>query len=358
VNLLALRLQNQHITGAPLEKAEDAVRWLGAVQSQDYPGAKWSLGQRVRNATDPAIDAAFSSGTILRTHVLRPTWHFVTPADIRWMLQLTAPHVHALNAFYYRKLELDDALFRRSHKLFAKVLQSGTQLTRKELADILSKNGIVADKLRLAYIMMRAELDGLVCSGALRGKEQTYALLDERAPNATVLSREEALSELALRFFTSHAPVTVKHFAWWSGLSMADAKIGCELNKHRLTSEVINGQTFWFSERVPVRRTATPLTTYLIPEYDEALIGSKDLGVIDLPRARESKPWNDVWYRPVIVAGRRAGTWRRTIAKGSVVIEANLFASLNRSQAATLKTAVDRYGQFLQMPARLAKDPR
>jgi hypothetical protein len=358
VDLLAHRLHNQHLAGAPLDRPADAVHWLGAVQSQDYPGAKWSLGQRVKNATDTAIDAAFSSGTILRTHVLRPTWHFVTPADIRWMLQLTAPHVHALNAFYYRKLELDDTLFRRSHKLFTKALQGGTQLTRKELADILSKKGIVADKLRLAYIMMRAELDGLVCSGALRGKEQTYALLVERAPNAKVLSREEALGELALRFFTSHAPVTVKHFAWWSGLSMRDAKIGCELNKHRLTSQVINGQTFWFGARVVQKQKVAPLRTYLIPEYDEALIGSRDLGVTDLPLAERTKAWNDVWYRPVIVDGKRAGTWRRTIAKSNVVIETNLFASLNRSQVATLKTAVDRYGQFLQLPAHLATSPR
>jgi len=358
VDLLTQRLLNQHIAGTPLDKPEDVVRWLGAVQSQDYLGAKWSLGQRVKNATDDTIDKAFSSGKFLRTHVLRPTWHFVMPADIRWMLQLTAPHVHALNAFYYRKLELDDALFRRSHKLFTKAPQGGTQLTRKELAALLKKDGIVADTLRLGYIMMHAELDGLVCSGALRGKEQTYALVEERAPNAKTLPREEALGELARRFFTSHAPVTVKHFAWWSGLSMRDAKVGLDMNKRQLTSEVIDGQTFWFGARPPARQNEAPLTTHLIPEYDEALIGSKDLGVTDLPRAKRAKTWNDVWYRPVIVAGKRAGTWRRTIAKGNVVIETNLFASLNRSQVAALKTAVDRYGQFLQLPAHLATSPR
>ncbi len=213
-SLLHQRFRNQHVDDNPLENPEDVVRLLGAVQSQDYPGAKWSLGQRVRNSTDTAIDKAFAEGRILRTHVLRPTWHFVLPDDMRWMLELTAPRVHALNAYMYRQHELDKPLFARAHIAFARALRGGVQLTRAEMADVLAKAGIKAEKNRLAYIMMHAELEGLICSGGLKGKHHTYSLLEERAPNARKLNRDEALAELVLRFLTGHAPATAKHFVW------------------------------------------------------------------------------------------------------------------------------------------------
>ena len=174
------RLLNQHIAGAPLAEPCAVVAWLGVVQSQDYPAAKWAVGQRVQDATDTAIEQAFREGAILRTHVLRPTWHFVLPADIRWMLALTAPRVHAAMAYNYRLLELDDALFAESQAVLAKALQGGRQLTRPELVSALQQAGFAADNLRLSHLLIRAELDGLICSGARRGKQHTYALLDER----------------------------------------------------------------------------------------------------------------------------------------------------------------------------------
>src|SRR5438876_11845959 len=155
------RLHNQRIAGAPFEKPVDVVTWLGAVQAQDFAGAKWALGLRMQGATDESIEQAFADGTILRTHVMRPTWHFVAPADIRWMLTLTAPRVNALNASYYRQRALDDDIFKRSNAILAKALQGGKQLTRVELASVLQQAGIATgDLLRLTYIMIRAELDG------------------------------------------------------------------------------------------------------------------------------------------------------------------------------------------------------
>ena len=114
-DIARLRLHNQRLSTTTFKNPGDVVRWFGAVQSQDYAGAKWALGQRIQNATDASIDQLFNEGKILRTHVMRPTWHFVTPANIRWMLELTAPRVHAANTFMYRKLELDKAVFRRSN---------------------------------------------------------------------------------------------------------------------------------------------------------------------------------------------------------------------------------------------------
>src|SRR5256886_12150750 len=166
------RIHNQHITRRTLETPQALVEWLGAVQAQDFSAAKWALGLRLQGVTDDDIEQACTDGAILRTHVMRPTWHFVTPADIRWMLALTAPRVNAVNATWSRKLELDDAVFMRSNAALAKALQGGKQLTPAELASVLQQAGIATDNLlRFNYIMIRAELDGIVCSGARRGKQ-------------------------------------------------------------------------------------------------------------------------------------------------------------------------------------------
>jgi len=213
------RLQNHHLSHPQLKRPDAIVAWLGAVQAQEYAGAKWALVQRMPGATDAAIEQAFTDGAILRTHLLRPTWHFVTPADIRWMLALTAPRVHALNAYYYRKCELDKTIFARSHDALVNALQGGKQLMREEVRTVLEQAGIATKgDLRFAYLMMHAELDGIVCSGARRGKQFTYALVEERVPPTRKVDRDEALAELVKRYFTSHGPATVQDFTWWSGL--------------------------------------------------------------------------------------------------------------------------------------------
>ncbi len=327
------------------------MRAVGAVQSQDYAGAKWSLGQRVRNGTDAAVEAAFAAGSILRTHVLRPTWHFVTPADIRWMLRLTAPHVLVHNGYQYRELELDAAVFRRTHAVIAHALRGGQELTRSELGAALRRGGIAAATRRLAYVMMEAELTGLVCSGAMRGKQHTYALLEARVAPAPVLTREESLAELTRRFFAGHAPATREHYAWWSGLSVADAKAGIALLGADLPGRRIDGTT-WYgaSERAP---RPIPPEAHLVPEYDEALVGSKDLAVPALPRDARRRAWSDIWFRPVLIGGSRAGTWRRTVTAKGAIMETNLFARLDREQAAALRRAADRYDRFLGLPVTL-----
>src|SRR5262245_53216938 len=178
IDLARERLRNQKLLQSEFRKADEAVAWLGAVQSQEYAGAKWALGQRAQGLTDPDVDEAFNRGTILRTHILRPTWHFVARADIRWLLALSAPRVHAVSAHYYRTMELDDKLFARSRKVFERALAGGKHLTRSELARRLEKAGILAKGPRLAFLMMHSELNAVICSGPRQGKQFTYALLD------------------------------------------------------------------------------------------------------------------------------------------------------------------------------------
>jgi hypothetical protein len=196
-DLLRHRFANQQLTQATLQQPGEVVAWLGAVQAQDYAGARWALGQRLRDVTDEAIETAFADGSILRTHLLRPTWHFVAPADIRWLLALTAPRVVAALAYNDRALGLDAAVFARSNDVIARALEGGRQLTRPELERALGRAGIATNGQVLAHLLMHAELDGVVCSGPRRGKQFTYVLLEERVPPARCLARDESLAELA-----------------------------------------------------------------------------------------------------------------------------------------------------------------
>ncbi|HEY8925947.1 MAG TPA: winged helix DNA-binding domain-containing protein, partial [Polyangia bacterium] len=266
-DIAGARLANQRLVGSPSDRAEDVVRALGAVQAQDYAGAKWALGLRLDGHTDADVERAFDEGRILRTHVLRPTWHFVAPRDIRWMLALTAPRVRAAMAYYDRQLDITDGLCRRSQAVLAKALAGGNHLTREELGKALAGAGIVAQGQRLGNLMMRAELDAVVCSGPRRGKQFTYALLDERTPASPSLDRDEALAELASRYFIARGPALVPDFAWWSGLTVNDAQRAVTLAGARLRAVTVDGRTYWRGARARAA-TAPAALIHLLPSFD------------------------------------------------------------------------------------------
>ena len=356
IDIVRQRLHNQKLSKTAFKQPDQVVEWLGVVQAQDYAGAKWAVAQRTKGLIDAAMDQALANGAILRTHVLRPTWHFVTPTDIRWMLALTAPRINALSATYYRQLELDNALFKRSSALLIKALQGGKQLTRAELTSVLKKNGIANDSLlRFTYLIMHAELDGVICSGGRRGKQFTYALLDERVPPVKTLERDEALAELAKRYFTSHGPATLKDFVWWSGLTMTDARKGLDSIKSQLINEVENGQTYWSADFTSTRIPSP--TAHLLPDYDEYTVGYTDRSAIyDVTHTNKLDARGSFLAQYTIVLdGRIAGTWKRTINKNSVVIELNPFRSLTKAEKQAVDSATDQYGAFLNLPVKLAK---
>jgi len=344
------RLYHQRLIADPFEKPVDVVDWLVAVQAQDYFGAKWALGLRLRDAHDADLDRAFNAGEILRTHMLRPTWHFVTPIDIRWLLALTAPRVNAANAAMYRKLELDNATLKRGYKAMTKALQSGQHLTREELSEALGKAGIAATGQRLAYIVMHAELDGLICSGPRRGKQFTYALLEERVPPVAPLKRAEALATLTQRYFASHGPAMAQDFAKWSGLTTADAKLGLDMVGTQLQRETLNGAEYWFSSSaMPINTQRVAPTAYLLSVYDEYIIGYKDRSMIGSPEiAAKLFTLGNALTAVIVVDGQMVGTWRRTIDKDAVVIEINPFIALTKSQDRAIAAAAQRYGEFLE----------
>jgi DNA glycosylase AlkZ-like len=353
VNLVRERLRNQKLLQSEFRTPDETVAWLGAVQSQEYAGAKWALGQRANGLTDADIEDAFNRGTILRTHVLRPTWHFVAPADIRWLLALSGPRVHAVSAHYYRKMELDDRLFARSRKVFERALAGGKHLTRSELARALERAGILAKGPRLAYLVMCSELNGVICSGSRQGKQFTYALLDQRAPNARSLSRDDALAELTHRYFNSHGPATLRDYVWWSGLTVREARTGLEMIKPTLVQEALDGLVYWFPPSTSRTRRATS-TVHLLPVYDEHLIAYKDRGIV-LDESCTRGPWSMVAEFPnqLVVSGRVTGAWGRTVSEKGIHIRVKPFRSLTRVELRGLEAAAERHGRFMKLPVTL-----
>jgi winged helix DNA-binding protein len=359
------RLRNQRLVGTGWAAPADAVRWLCAVQSQDYGGAKWAVGLRVRGCVNDDVERAFRDGQILRTHVLRPTWHFVVPEDIRWMLALTAPRVRAFMAYYDRKLELTERLYGRTNQLIVNALEGRNHLTREELAGALTRAGIEASGQRLGHILMRAELDALICSGPRRGKQFTYALLEERAPAAKVLAHDQALAELAARYFTSHGPALPQDFAWWAGLTVTDGRRGIELAGRRLASVAVEGRAYWQGAALSAtaRSSAKPErdVVHLLPNFDEYLIAYKDRAAATDRAVLPSQPGSrdEVFANHLIIFdGRLIGGWRRLVEKKTIIIETRLLAALSRPQRPALAAAAERLGAFLRQPVRVRLAPR
>jgi Winged helix DNA-binding domain len=345
LDIATQRLHNQQIENTNLKAPSEVVAWLGAMQAQDYAGAKWAIGLRSQSVTDTDVEQAFTHGKILRTHVLRPTWHFVTPEDIRWLLKLTAPRVHALNAYQYRQLELEDTIFKRSHDVFIKTLQGGKQLTRLELAKVLEQAGIAAKGSRLAHIVMQAELEGVICSGARRGKQFTYALLEERAPHAKSLERDEALAELVKRYFSSHGPATLQDFVWWSGLTVTETRIGLEYAKSHLIQETIEGQTYWFSPNI---KSATSTNIHLLPWFDEFLVAYKDRSAaLSLANTKQVNAGGGMLNPTIVGKGQVVGTWKSILKKDMAILRLTIFRSLEETEKNSLAVAAERYGTFL-----------
>ncbi|HSK48497.1 MAG TPA: winged helix DNA-binding domain-containing protein [Coriobacteriia bacterium] len=349
------RLVSQHISHATFRKPEEVVAYLGAMQAQDYAAAKWAVGLRMLHASDQQVEQAFNTGDILRTHVLRPTWHFVTPEDIGWMLALTAPRVHAANAHMYRRLELDDTVFERSQTALLTALQGGQYRTRNELREVLGAAGVVADAAgRMSYLMMHAELDGIVCSGPRRGRQFTYALLDERAPLAKRLDRDAALAELAQRYFVSRGPSRVNDLAKWSGLSGADARRGLAAVRDRLQRECLGDEEYWSGPLGPTD-VAGPTAAHLLSVYDEYVSAYKGWStIVDDATSRELIKMDNALNSIVVVDGRIVGTWKRTIRRHDVLVETNIMVPLTDLQERAVALAVREYGSFLGLPAVMA----
>ncbi|CAN5900769.1 winged helix DNA-binding domain-containing protein [soil metagenome] len=358
-----LRLRNQRLDRPTFSKPDEVVGWLCAVQSQDYAAAKWALGTRMRAATDADVERAFDAGTILRTHVLRPTWHFVLPADIRWLLTLTAPRIRAGLASRHRQLGLDSRTLKRSNAALERVLRNGANLTRNELRDALDRAGIQAVGTRMAHIMAWAELNEIVCSGPSRGRQFTYALLDAQAPAGPSLTRDEALAALARRYFPSRGPATVHDFAKWAGLTLADARGGLKAVEGELRRDVVDGRTHW-SSGVVRRRVASapagpaPGQAHLLSLFDEYISSYQDRSAIVAPEhARTLWPMGNAVTHVIVFDGKIVGTWSRRLAAKAVEVAPRFFERPRNAAKREVAAAARRYAAFLGLPLTLVPVP-
>jgi hypothetical protein len=358
VDIVEQRLANQFLTTPGFRKASEVVRALGGVQAQDYPGAKWALSQRTHGAVDADIERELTDASILRTHVLRPTWHFVAPQDIRWLLALTGPRVNAAMGYYNRQLELTPALFRRSNAALMKALAGGKHLTRAELRGFLERARIGRiSTQRLGHLMMQAELDAVVCSGPRRGNQFTYALLEERVPPAHPLERDEALLQLTRRYFSTRGPASLRDFSWWSGLTMTDVKRGVQIAASELQEVALNGQRFWFRERSVPKSSPS---AHLLPNYDEYFIGFKDRSAIG-KRLRDAKAvtgGDALIAHVVVIDGQLVGGWRRRFEKQTAILDLKLLTRLTTAEEKRLAAAARRFGEFLGAEVEVRRSER
>jgi hypothetical protein len=344
------RLHNQALAEQRFEKPSEVVSWLGVVQAQNYAAAKWALGLRMKNATDNTVEEAFDDGKILRTHVLRPTWHFVAPEDIRPLLELSAPRVKVSLANYDRKLGLTEEMLSRYRREVVDALAGGNFLTREELAACFEKSGMKARGQILGNIIMNLELDGLICSGPRRGRQFTYALLEDRVPKFKRIDRDKVRAKLALRYFSSHGPAQLKDFAWWSGLSVKDASEGLDSVKSELMKEVLDDKAYWYApaEHAPFQKSSA---AFLLSIYDEYIISYKDRGDLGWEGFFEKflRSGNLV-SGLIILDGKIAGSWKRTIRSDCVSISVGLLRRFTTSDKIELDNAIRRYGTFLGLP--------
>jgi hypothetical protein len=339
------RLASQQIAGTEFKTAQEVVTWLGAMQAQDYAMAKWALGVRLPGSTDAGIEAALNAGEIVRTHLLRPTWQFVSAADVYWLLALTAPHIRAALKSRHADLGLSEAVVAKSNAIFEKALSGGKQLGREALIAGLAQAKLATDDNRASHFLLRAELDGIVCSGVARRGKPVYALLEEKVPRPKPLTREEALARLARRYFTGHGPATLADFVWWSGLPAGEARRALEAVKAELVSETLAAQTYWSAEAA-LRPGKKGL--YLLPAFDEYLISYKDRSaMLPAENFRRTVSSNGI-FRPIIVDhGQVTGLWKRTTKKDTVTVETELLGPLTQTAEGLVEKAVLRYGQFL-----------
>jgi hypothetical protein len=344
-----LRLTNQQIQGSQIHSAKEIVGWMGAMQAQDYIMAKWAIGVRFPGSSEKDVESDLDNGEILRTHILRPTWHFVSKDDIYWILDLTAGNIKSAMKSRDKELELSESLYAKSNSILGVALRDGIALTREDLAKLFENASIPTNENRLSHILMRAELDGIICSGPNRENKRTYALLSDRVKVKKTLPLDVALAKLAFSYFRSHCPATLHDFAWWSGLSMGDSRTGLEMIKSKLFSEIFDNKTYWLTEAVSVPPTEKDLV-HTLPAYDEYLISYKDRSASLSLDSHINVVSNNGIFRPVILLnGRVIGIWKRVTAKNSIIIETVYFNSPEK------KTRESVEGEFIHLERFLGK---
>jgi len=320
LNIAAIRLVNQQLSRTDYITPRQIVAHFGMIQAQDFNSAKWAIGARLSGCTEKMIHEAFDKGEILRTHVLRPTWHFVTPENIRWMLQLSARRIMQSMKSRDNELGLTDEIYTKCYRIIEKVLEKDIFQTREELTKIMHDAGMKLGSSQMYHVITGAEANGIICSGVLREKKQTYALLEKRVPAAKPLTKEESLAKLARIYFTGHGPAALQDFVWWSGLPVGEARQGLECVQTEFISESIDGQKYWMADTNFRPFPADKSEVHLLPAFDEYIVGYKDrTAAITSENHTKAISTNGV-FRPVIIKnGQVIGLWKKATSAKKII---------------------------------------
>lgn len=341
--ILLNRLTNQGICEKKFNTVSDIVKYFGAIQSQDLSAVKWALGLRIRNSTEKLIDKEINNADIVRTHVLRPTWHLVHKNDIRWMLKLTAPRVKKVIAHQYKKSGLTSEDFTKCNKIIKELVTGGSELTSNEIKLELAKSGLHFESTHLLLVLMNAQLDQIVCDGTPKDNQLTYACFDEKIPETTITETEHAIEELATRYFTSHGPATIYDFSRWSGLTVNESKRAVQSLQERGMNELLAEDEFYYFNTLIDE--SLDYEHFLLPRYDEYFNGYKDKSLF---LQNHGVSWEPLGLNTIIGQGQIIGNWTRKVLKDTVQINFKFFSEGYQSVLQKLKHPADAYAYFLE----------
>jgi hypothetical protein len=346
------RLRSQHLVSPYAVSAREAIGSLLAVQAENPSQAAWAVASRTKNPDQAELAALLDNGAVLRTHVLRPTWHFLRAEDLGWLLELTGPRVRRVTGQQLRTTHgLSDRAVGTAAAAIAEALANRGQLTRAQLADELRERGIQGNGQMLMILLAHVELDGLICSGTIANGEHTYALMGERVPAPRRLARAEALAELALRYFTGHGPATERDLAYWATLSLTDVRAGLQQVRDRLDSFSHGGRTFWHAPGHAPTAPQEP-AAHLLQILDETYRGYQDSHwVLDaaghVPRTRQAATGM------ALVGAQLLAAMRRSVARDHVRFDLRPYRALTPPEIEALDQAAGRYGAYLQLKAQI-----
>jgi hypothetical protein len=324
---------------------------MGAMQAQDYAGALWAIGLRTSHLTQQDIEQAIINKEIVRTWPMRGTLHFVAAKDARWMVSLLAQRATTAAATRRRQLNITEADITKSRQILERELSDGKEKTRIGLLDTLERTGVSTAGQRGIHLLRYFSEQALLCFGPHAGKQPTFVLLESWLPPAKELSHDEALAELAIRYFKSHGPATLKDFTGWAKLTLGDARHGIALAGNILQEEAIEGTSYWFDAALD--RSPVTHNDYFLPGFDEFMLGYKDRSpALPLEYSDKIVPGGNGVFKPTIVIdGQVVGTWQRKVR--SKYIELDLHPFTPALHAAHIQDAADRYSRFLEMPIKI-----
>jgi hypothetical protein len=345
-----LRLSNQQIDSTTFHSPHDLVAWFGAMQAQDYTGAKWSIGARLPGLTNTDVEDAINRGEIVRTWPMRGTIHFVAAEDVQWLLALTGPRAIKKATGLYIKHGLTDQLANKAFLVLRQALHGSNRLERTQIMKLWEDEGIPTNDQRGYLLLGLAAQKGLICLGPMRGKQQTFVLLDEWVPIGEQLAHDDALAELTLRYFTAHGPATIKDFSWWTGLTLSDIKRGIEMVSAQLAHTEIGSQTYWF---VPSAKPHPKNGRYVsvLSGFDEYLLGYADRSAaLEDAYRYHLYTKNAVYPSTLLIDGQVKGVWRRTVKKNEITVTVTPFSSLSTAKKTATELELEHYGRFWGLP--------